>query len=146
MKKFIPIIFTLLLIFSSCNRKEKSLYDFKTDFVGDNTKVSQIVSKEAYPKNFQTREIKILSDKEPYGLKVLCKNFEDIEKEDLFKNAAISFALIKNLDNLSYVDADEKEIFSFSRAEVEEEELQKNDTSLDKISESQESLENFINK
>lgn len=146
MKKFIPIIFTLLLIFSSCNRKEKSLYDFKTDFVGDNTKVSQIVSKEAYPKNFQTGEIKILSDKEPYGLKVFCKNFEDIEKEDLFKNAAISFALIKNLDNLSYVDADEKEIFSFSRAEVEEEELQKNDTSLDKISESQESLENFINK
>ena len=146
MKKFIPIIFTLLLIFSSCNRKEKSLYDFKTDFVGDNTKVSQIVSKEAYPKNFQTGEIKILSDKEPYGLKVFCRNFEDIEKEDLFKNAAISFALIKNLDNLPHVDADEKEIFSFSRAEVEEEELQKNDTSLDKISESQESLENFINK
>ena len=145
MKKFIPIIFALLLIFSSCNKKEKSLYDFKTDFVGDNTKVSQIVSKEAYPKNFETGEIKILSDKEPYGLKVFCKNFEDIEKEDLFKNAATTLALIKNLDNLSYVDAEEKEIFTFSRAVVEEE-LQKNDTSLDKISESQESLENFINK
>ena len=145
MKKFIPLIFALLLIFSSCNKKEKSLYDFKTDFVGDNTKVSQIVSKEVYPKNFETGEIKILSDKEPYGLKVFCKNFEDIEREDLFKNAAITFALIKNLDNLSYVDAGEKEIFSFTRTEVEEE-LQKNDTSLDKISESQESLENFINK
>lgn len=145
MKKFIPIIFALLLIFSSCNKKEKSLYDFKTDFVGDNTKVSQIVSKEVYPKNFEIGEIKILSEKEPYGLKVFCKNFEDIEKEDLFKNAATTLALIKNLDNLSYVDAEEKEIFSFSRAEVEEE-LQKNDTSLDKISESQESLENFINK
>ena len=145
MKKFIPIIFVLVLIFSSCNKKEKSLYDFKTDFVGDNTKVSQIVSKEAYPKNFEIGEIKILSDKEPYGLKVFCKNFEDIEKGDLFKNAATTLALIKNLDNLSYVDADEKEIFSFSRAEVEEE-LQKEETSLDKISESQESLENFINK
>lgn len=145
MKKFIPIIFALVLIFSSCNKKEKSLYDFKTDFVGDNTRVSQIVYRQAYPKNFETGEIKILSDKEPYGLKVFCKNFEDIEKEDLFKNAATTFALIKNLDNLSYVDAEEKEIFSFSRAEVEEG-LQKNDTSLDKISESQESLENFINK
>lgn len=145
MKKFIPLIFALLLIFSSCNKKEKSLYDFKTDFVGDNTRVSQIVSKEVYPKNLKTGEIKILSDKEPYGLKVFCKNFEDIEREDLFKNAAITFALIKNLDNLSYVDAGEKEIFSFTRTEVEEE-LQKNDTSLDKISESQESLENFINK
>lgn len=145
MKKFIPIIFALILIFSSCNKKEESLYDFKTDFVGDNTKASQIVSKEAYPKNFETREIKILSDKEPYGLKVFCKNFEGLEKEDLFKNAATTFALIKNLGNLSYVDADEKEIFSFSRAEVEDE-LQKNNLSLDKISESQESLENFINK
>lgn len=145
MKKFIPIIFALLLIFSSCNKKEKSLYDFKTDFVGDNTRVSQIVSKEVYPKNFETGEIKILSDKEPYGLKIFCKNYKGLEREDLFKNAAITFALKKNLDNLSYVDAGEKEIFSFTRTEVEEE-LQKNDTSLDKISESQESLENFINK
>lgn len=117
MKKFIPIIFALVLIFSSCKKKEESLYDFKTDFVGDNTKVSQIVYKQAYPKNFQTGEIKILSDKEPYGLKVFCKNFEAIEKE----------------------------IFSFSRSEVEEE-LQSQGTSLDKISESQENLENFINK
>lgn len=145
MKKFIPIIFALLLIFSSCNKKEESLYDFKTDFVGDNTKVSQIVSKEVYPKNLKTGEIKILSEKEPYGLKVFCKNYKDLEREDLFKNAAITFALIKNLDNLSYVDAKEKEIFSFTRSEVEKE-LQKNDTSLDKISESQENLENFINK
>ena len=144
MKKFIPIIFALVLIFSSCKKKEKSLYDFKTDFVGDNTRVSQIVSKEAYPKNFQTREIKILSDKEPYGLKVFCKNFEDIEKEDLFKNAATTFALIKNLDNLYYVDEDENKIFNFTRSEVERE-LLKEETSLDKISENKESLENFIN-
>ena len=144
MKKFIPIIFALVLIFSSCNKKEKSLYDFKTDFVGDNTKVSQIVSKEAYPKNFETGEIKILSDKEPYGLKVFCKNFEDIEREDLFKNSAITFALIKNLDNLYYVDEDEKEIFSFTRAEVEKN-LEKENKSLEKISENKESLENFIN-
>lgn len=144
MKKFIPIIFALLLIFSSCNKKEESLYDFKTDFVGDNTKVSQIVSKEVYPKNLKTGEIKILSDKEPYGLKVFCKNYKDIEKDDLFKNAATTFALIKNLDNLSYVDADEKEIFSFTRSEVEKE-LQKEETSLDKISENKENLENFIN-
>lgn len=145
MKKFIPIIFALILIFSACKKKEESLYDFKTDFVGDNTKVSQIVSKEVYPKNLKTGEIKILSDKEPYGLKIFCKNYKDLEREELFKNAATTFALIKNLDNLSYVDDDEKEIFSFTRAEVEEE-LQKEETSLDEISESQESLENFINK
>lgn len=145
MKKFIPIIFSLILIFSACSKKEKSLYDFKTDFVGDNTKVSQIVSKEVYPKNLKTGEIKILSEKEPCGLKIFCKNYKDLEKEDLFKNAATTFALIKNLDNLSYVDDNEKKIFSFTRFEVEKE-LQKEETSLDKISENKESLENFINK
>lgn len=145
MKKIIPIIFALVLIFSSCKKREEALYDFKTDFVGDNTKVSQIVSRQAYPKNFQTGEIKIQSEKEPYGLRVFCKNFEGLEKEDLFKNAATTLALIKNLDNLSYVDEGEKEIFSFSRSEIEEG-LQSEGTSLDKISESQESLENYINE
>ena len=144
MKKFIPLIFALLLIFSSCNKKEKSLYDFKTDFVGDNTRVSQIVYRQAYPKNFQTGEIKILSDKKPYGLKIFCKNYKDLEREDLFKNAAITFALIKNLDNLYYVDEDENKIFSFTRAEVEKN-LEKENKSLEKISENKESLENFIN-
>lgn len=145
MKKFIPIIFALLLIFSSCNKKEKSLYDFKTDFVGDNTRVSQIVSKEVYPKNLKTGEIKILSEKEPYGLKIFCKNYKDLEREDLFKNAAITFALIKNLDNLYYVDEDENKIFTFSRHEVEKN-LENENKSLEKISENKESLENFINK
>ena len=144
MKKFIPLIFALLLIFSSCNKKEESLYDFKTDFVGDNTRVSQIVSKEIYPKNLKTGEIKILSDKEPYGLKIFCKNYKDLEREDLFKNAAITFALIKNLDNLYYVDEDENKIFTFSRHEVEKY-LEKENKSLEKISENKESLENFIN-
>lgn len=145
MKKLITIIFALVLILSSCNKKEQALYDFKTDFVGDNTKVSQIVSRQDYPKNFETGEIKILSEKEPYGLRVYCKNFEGLEKEELFKYAATTLALIKNLGNLSYVDEEEKEIFSFSRDEVEEG-LQSKGTSLDKISESQESLENYINK
>lgn len=145
MKKLIPIIFALVLILSSCNKKEQALYDFKTDFVGDNTKVSQIVSRQDYPKNFETGEIKILSEKEPYGLRVYCKNVEGLEKEELFKYAATTLALIKNLGNLSYVDEEEKEIFSFSRDEVEEG-LQSEGTSLDKISESRESLENYINK
>ena len=145
MKKLIPIIFVILLIFSSCNKKEKSLYDFKTDYVGDNSKVSQIVYGQKYHKNFQTGEIKILSEKEPFGLKVFCKNYEDVKKEDLFKNAATTFALIKNLDNLYYVDESEREIFSFTRDEVEEK-LKIEDTNLDKISKNQENLENFINK
>lgn len=145
MKKLIPIIFVILLIFSACNKKDKSLYAFRTDYVGDNSKVSQIVYGQKYPKNFETGEIKILSEKEPFGLKVFCKNYENVKKEELFKNAATTFALIKNLNNLYYVDESEREIFSFTRDEIEEN-LKREDTNLDKISKNQENLENFINK
>ncbi|OLR65038.1 DUF4825 domain-containing protein [Peptoniphilus porci] len=145
MKKFyLVLLITFILIFSACQKKEKTLYDFKTDFVGDNSKVSQIINKQKYPENFQTSEIKILSEKEPYGLKVFCKNYKNLEKKDLFKNAVTTLSLIKNLDNLYYVDENEKEIFIYNRKEVEEK-LEKENTSLEKISENKENLENFIN-
>ncbi|NMW85697.1 DUF4825 domain-containing protein [Peptoniphilus sp. AGMB00490] len=145
MKKFcLVLLITFILVFSACQKKEKTLYDFKTDFVGDNSKVSQIINKQEYPENFQTSEIKILSEKEPYGLKVFCKNYKNLEKKDLFKNAVTTLSLIKNLDNLYYVDENEKEIFIYNRKEVEEK-LEKENTSLEKISENKENLENFIN-
>lgn len=145
MKRFNLVLFiAVIFIFSACQKKQKTIYDFKTDFVGDNSKVSQIINMQAYPKNFQTSEIKILSEKEPYGLKVFCKNYKNLEKKDLFKNAATTLALIKNLDNLYYVDENEREIFTYNRKEVEEN-LKKENTSLEKISESKENLENFIN-
>lgn len=145
MKKFcLVLLITFILIFSACQKKEKTLYDFKTDFVGDNSKVSQIINKQEYPENFQTSEIKISSEKEPYGLKVFCKNYKNLEKKDLFKNAATTLSLIKNLDTLYYVDENEREILAYNRKEVEEK-LEKENTSLEKISESKENLENFIN-
>ncbi|MDU5274535.1 MAG: DUF4825 domain-containing protein [Peptoniphilus lacydonensis] len=143
-KLLISFILISIVIFSGCSKKEEVLYDFKTDYVGDNSKVSQIVYKQKYPKNFEPGEIKILSEKEPYGLKIFCKNYNDIKKEELFKNAATTLSLIKNLANLYYVDEEEKEIFTFTRSEVEEK-LQKENMSLDKISENEESLRNFIN-
>lgn len=155
MKK-LYIIFALLLILSACQSKRSdSLYNYRTNYVGDNTKVSQIVSNQDYPKDFEVGAIEILSSKSPYGLKFFVKDTSNIKREDLFKNAITSFALIKNLDRIYYVesgrDFEEEEnkelkdkIFIFYRKEIEEI-LAEEDTSLEEISKDKESFENFIN-
>ena len=69
--KKLYIFLALVLILCGCqNKRIDSLYNYKTDFVGDNSKVSHIVSNQDYPKGFQVSAIEILSSKSPYGLKI----------------------------------------------------------------------------
>ncbi|WP_019139040.1 DUF4825 domain-containing protein [Peptoniphilus timonensis] len=155
MKK-LHIIFALILILSACQtRRTDSLYNYKTNYVGDNSKVSHIISNQDYPKDFEVGAIEILSRKSPYGIKVFVKDTSNIKREDIFKNAITSFALIKNLDRIYYVESgrdfeEEKnkelkdKIFIFYRKEIEEI-LEEKNTSLEEISENKENFENFIN-
>lgn len=155
MKK-IHIIFALALILSACQtRRADSLYNYKTNYVGDNSKVSHIISNQDYPKDFEVGAIEILSRKSPYGIKVFVKDTSNIKREDIFKNAITSFALIKNLDRIYYVESgrdfeEEKskelndKIFIFYRKEIEEI-LEEKNTSLEEISDNKENFENFIN-
>lgn len=155
MKK-LHIIFALALILSACQtRRADSLYNYKTNYVGDNSKVSHIISNQDYPKDFEVGAIEILSRKSPYGIKVFVKDTSNIKREDIFKNAITSFALIKNLDRIYYVESgrdfeEEKNkelkdrIFIFYRKEIEEI-LEEKNTSLEEISENKENFENFIN-
>lgn len=154
--KKLHIIFALVLILSACQTKRTdSLYNYKTNFVGDNSKVSHIISNQDYPKGFEVGAIEILSRKSPYGIKVFVKDTSNIKREDIFKNAITSFALIKNLDRIYYVESgrdfeEEKNkelkdrIFIFYRKEIEEI-LEEKNTSLEEISENKENFENFIN-
>lgn len=155
MKK-LHIIFALALILSACQtRRADSLYNYKTNYVGDNSKVSHIISNQDYPKDFEVGAIEILSRKSPYGIKVFVKDTSNIKREDIFKNAITSFALIKNLDRIYYVESgrdfeEEKskelndKIFIFYRKEIEEI-LEEKNTSLEEISDNKENFENFIN-
>lgn len=154
--KKLHIIFALVLILSACQTKRAdSLYNYKTNYVGDNSKVSHIISNQDYPKDFEVGAIEILSRKSPYGIKVFVKDTSNIKREDIFKNAITSFALIKNLDRIYYVESgrdfeEEKnkelkdKIFIFYRKEIEEI-LEEKNTSLEEISENKENFENFIN-
>ena len=99
--------------------------------------------------------IEILSSKSPYGLKIFVKDTSNINREDLFINAIETFALIKNLDRIYYVESgrdfeEEKnkelkdKIFIFYRKEIEEI-LEEKNTSLEEISKDRESFEDFVN-
>ena len=155
MKK-LYIFLALVLILCGCqNKRIDSLYNYKTDFVGDNSKVSHIVSNQDYPKGFQVVAIEILSSKSPYGLKIFVKDTTNINREDLFINAIESFALIGNLDRIYYVESGrdfeaeknkelKDKIFIFYRKEIEEI-LEEKNTSLEAISKDRESFEDFVN-
>ena len=154
--KKLYIYLGLVLVLCGCqNRRIDSLYNYKTDFVGDNSSVSQIVSRQDYPKGFEVGAIEILSSKSPYGLKIFVKDTSNINREDLFINAIETFALIKNLDRIYYVESgrdfeEEKnkelkdKIFIFYRKEIEEI-LEEKNTRIEEISKDRESFEDFVN-
>lgn len=154
--KKLYIFLGLVLVLCGCqNRRIDSLYNYKTDYVGDNSSVSQIVSRQDYPKGFEVGAIEILSSKSPYGLKIFVKDTSNINREYLFINAIETFALIKNLDRIYYVESgrdfeEEKnkelkdKIFIFYRKEIEEI-LEEKNTSIEEISKDRECFEDFVN-
>ena len=123
--KKLYIFLGLVLVLCGCqNRRIDSLYNYKTDFVGDNSSVSQIVSRQDYPKGFEVGAIEILSSKSPYGLKIYVESGRDFEEE---KNKELK-----------------DKIFIFYRKEIEEI-LEEKNTSIEEISKDRESFEDFVN-
>lgn len=90
----------------------EELYSFKTPYVGDNSKVGNILNRLFFPSEYKYNGFQILSEKEPYGLNIhfevplnlydfhLGNPNESKNYSVLDNNSAILFALI---DNLSYV-------------------------------------------
>ena len=121
----IIILLTVYIIFTACGKSqnsEKNIYEYKTKYVGDNSKVINILSNLKYPKEASYNSVQILSEKEPYGILVkLNVNSDKIpEKNDFLKNTAIMFALIENLSFVKYVNIlDNKVVAEFTRNEVD---------------------------
>ena len=120
-KKAIAIILIVLSVMSisACGRKEEmyevpDLSQYKTDYVGDSSKVIKIVSSQDYPEGYAYDSIEIQSESEPYGLTVFLKVDPSASKleDELQVNADMTFDLISNLGTLDYKIADSKEIIA----------------------------------
>ena len=115
----IMLVTMSIMLISACGKKEKlyeipDLSQYKTDYVGDSSKVINIVSGQEYPEGYSYDSIEIQSETEPYALTVFLKdepsaaNLED----ELQVNADMTFDLIGNLGTIDYKTADSKEIIA----------------------------------
>ena len=71
----IMLVAMSIMLISACGKKEKlyeipDLSQYKTDYVGDSSKVINIVSGQEYPEGYSYDSIEIQSETEPYGLTV----------------------------------------------------------------------------
>ena len=121
----IIILLTVCIIFTACGKSqnsEKNIYEYKTKYVGDNSKVMNILSNLKYPKEASYYSVQILSEKEPYGIlvKLNINSGKIPEKNEFLKNSAVLFALIENLSFVKYVNvSDNKVVAEFTRNEVD---------------------------
>lgn len=115
-----------------------NVFAYKTAYVGDNSKVSHILDKQGYPEEIVVQKFEILSQAEPYGLRVYLSKVPKDANKALLNNAMLTFFLIDNLSNLYYVeDKSDQVIASYEREKVlqvleEIEEKPSDSTSIDK--------------
>ena len=115
----IMLVAMSIMLISACGKKEKlyeipDLSQYKTDYVGDSSKVINIVSGQEYPEGYSYDSIEIQSETEPYGLIVFLKDEPSAAKleDELQVNADMTFDLIGNLGTIDYKTADSKEIIA----------------------------------
>ena len=81
-----------------------NVFAYKTAYVGDNSKVSHILDKQGYPEEIVVQKFEILSQAEPYGLRVYLSKAPKDANKALLNNALLTFSLIDNLSNLYYIE------------------------------------------
>ena len=150
--KLIFILVLLLILFTFCGNKQKTekertdiLYSYKTEYVGDASKVIDIVYSLEYGKETKPNGIEIESKQETYGLKIYLEGKESIDEEKLFKNSVVIFSLIGNLSEIKYMKKENGEkIKEFDKEEVRKVLLEKENKNLDEIGKSKENLEKYL--
>jgi beta-lactamase regulating signal transducer with metallopeptidase domain len=89
---------------------EETLYSYKTPYVGDNSKVSNIVQNLPLPEGYVYNGIELQTNKKPYGVTVKykheSKNVVTLDGDSLYnllyRNSIIMFSLIENVDYIEF--------------------------------------------
>lgn len=130
------ILFLTISIFgvtflTGCDNKQESLIDIlyknKTEYLGDNSKVVNIVSSLEYPKGYKYVHIELLTENEgDYQLNIVLEESDEPHKlpdeHDVIAQSAILFSLIENLDKVAYVTSKNdknRTIVNFERSRID---------------------------
>lgn len=81
-----------------------------TDYIGDNSTVSAIVSHMVFPAGYEYDHIELDTKEEPYGLTIVLSGSGDADSDLLFFNADIAFEHIGNLSTVSFINKDTGEV------------------------------------
>ncbi|MFN2744133.1 DUF4825 domain-containing protein [Bacillus sp. z60-18] len=104
---FISLL-SLMILFSGCSLNADSktdLFQYKNSYVGDNSAVVNIVKQLAH--NKELNQVSLKTKKKPYGITLEYKDIDakkaDQEiKETVISNSTFLFALIKNVDWITF--------------------------------------------
>lgn len=145
-KIFVVLIILIATVACSNSSSEQNVYDYKTDYVGDNSKVAKIVDSVKLPSIVKRGDVKIDSAHEPYGVIIYLENTEDINPRDLSTNAAVYFSLISNLGYVEFKETNENSIVIFKRDEIDKFLKSKYFKTSAEIGSSEESFNDYIEK
>ncbi len=98
----------VLMIFTGCGQKESKIYETRTEYVGDASKVSNIVGGLDYGEGLKYKSLELLTDKEAREIKIYLEgSIEAVDEDNFIKQNALIFSLVKNLEKIGYVVVDE---------------------------------------
>ncbi len=130
--------------------KAEALYEYKTPYVGDNSKVGNIIYRLDIPFEYSEHHFEILSKEKPYGLKIFYTADSSTPKYNPFdfdydNNAMILFSLIDNLDRIEFhLKSKEYAVQIFTREDMDKKLARySNESYPHSLKESGQSLENF---
>lgn len=117
-------LLSLMMLLTSCSQSAESktdLFQYKNSYVCDNSAVGNIVNELTY--NNELNQISLETKKEPYGIILEYKDIDtnsiDKEmKETVITNSTFLFALIKNVDWITFKFPDKE--FSVTREKIQE--------------------------
>ncbi|RVU54118.1 DUF4825 domain-containing protein [Anaerosphaera multitolerans] len=144
------ILLLILLIMSTvlmgCEKKEEDLssqlYSNRTEYVGDNSKVGNIISLLKF-KGYDHMEI--LSEEEPYSINIyLNENLSEMDLEELQNKSAVIFPLISNLEEINCLGEDGDKLV-FTREEIDEFTIKEFGISTEKLGRSLEEFKKLVN-
>ncbi len=95
------------------------LEQFRTDYIGDNSKVVGIASNQTYPEGYSYDSVELQTSEYPYELKVFLNKDASAKTlyNELDENAKEAFDLIGSMDMLTYMIGDDYIVAQYTKDE-----------------------------
>ncbi|PEJ46695.1 DUF4825 domain-containing protein [Bacillus sp. AFS002410] len=117
-KQIIPLLF-ILLVLSSCALSQSSnmdIFQYKNSYLGNNSAVGNIIKQ--LPNNKEFKKMTLQTKQKPFGMTVSYENISVNPKNIVINNATFLFALIKNVEWITFEFADKK--YTLTRQQLNE--------------------------